>query len=307
MKKKITSKKSIKKDAKKKTKATPKPAKKTAVKKKEPIKLTVKKPVIKKEPEKTVEKAAIEKPKATFKKTPPTVEKKPKKVIKKVATKIKEKVKKAVKKLVTKAEKMPIPERIKGAEPQKIAKKPEKKVKSEIKEKLKKVIAEIKETPEKIKAVVKRPEKILPAILEKKYPLVPFETLPEEYSENSIALMTVDPIKLFTFWEVKEDTLTKNAGNLTLRVYDVTGIDFNGLNANSYFDIAVSERIGSYYIDVKPEKEFIVDIGLTYPRGVFVIIARSNKASTPRVTISELPEEQVLPHKLYKTDIRFGY
>ena len=47
-------------------------------------------------------------------------------------------------------------------------------------------------------------------------------------ARTGITLMTVDPWKLFAYWEVKEDTLSKIKGTLVLRVYDVTGIYFDG-------------------------------------------------------------------------------
>jgi hypothetical protein len=111
-------------------------------------------------------------------------------------------------------------------------------------------------------------------------------------------------INLFTFWEVREDTLEIYTGNLTVRLYDVTGVDFDGTNANSFYDIPVMERIGSCYIDVSPEKEFIADIGIINFIGTFFTITRSNRVSTPRAKIAE---EEVLPQKFYETGVRVGY
>ena len=59
--------------------------------------------------------------------------------------------------------------------------------------------------------------------------------------------MTVDPWKLFAYWEVKENTRSKIKGTLVLRVYDVTGIYFDGTNANLVFDVPVFGRIGDSY------------------------------------------------------------
>jgi hypothetical protein len=264
------------------------------------------------------------------------IKEKPKKVAKKVVTKIEKKVK-----AKTKEKKTPL-KATKKIGPKKITEKPKKKItiKIKVKEKPKKVVAKIIEKPKKvvtkieekvkakikekakekakeveIKKTVKIPEKKVPAkveaekkevyyAIEEKYPPMPLEILPTEYGENNITLMTVDPNKLFTFWEVREDTLAMHEGNLNVRVYDVTGVEFDGTNANSYFDIAVSERIGSRYIDVSPEKEFITDIGIINPKGIFIAIARSNKVSTPPLTVSE---EGMLPQKLNETGLRIGY
>ena len=113
--------------------------------------------------------------------------------------------------------------------------------------------------------------------------------------------MPVNPTRLFTFWEVTEDTLARYIGDLCLRVYDITGVDFDGNNAQGSFDIMVSDRIGDWYIDVGPEKEYVVDIGIMYPQGIFVTIARSHSVATPREISLE---HGGLPQYLY--DIGFG-
>jgi hypothetical protein len=65
----------------------------------------------------------------------------------------------------------------------------------------------------------------------------------------------------------------------------------------------MNKRIGRMYIDVVPEREFIADIGIIY-EGIFITIARSNKVSTPCVSVSE---EGILPSMLYETGLRIGY
>jgi hypothetical protein len=274
-----TAKKSKKKEMKKKKETTRKPAKKTITKKKEPIKKTAEK--------------AIKKIK---------VKEKPKKAFKKAVTKIEKELEKAVKKVTAKVKRRVTFKPIKKVEPEKALEKPKKKVevKTKVKEKPKKVIAKIVEKGEKIPVEVKKKE-VYP---ETEYAPVAWEKLPSEYGENGITLMTVDPYKLFTFWEVRKDTLEIYTGNLTVRLYDVTGVDFDGTNANSYYDITVNERIGSCYIDVSPEKEFIADIGIINFLGTFFTIIRSNRVSTPRATIAE---EGILPQKFYGTGIRVGY
>jgi hypothetical protein len=253
------------------------------MKKKEKKKGRVKKKATAKKIVKKTKKKAVKKPKIV-----PT--KKKAKKVKKIVKKVKEKkpVKKAVKK-----------------KPKKVKAKIKKPVKRVVKKKIKKVKVEKK--PKKIvkKVVAKPKKKILPKTIQ---PPMPWEALPAEYGEDSITLMTVDPRKVFAYWEVREDALASYPGILNIRVYDVTGIDFDGTNANSYFDIAVNEAIGSWYIDVSPAKEFIADIGVISPKGVFIIIARSNKVSTPRAEIvGEEIEKGMLTRELYKTDLPIGY
>ncbi len=129
------------------------------------------------------------------------------------------------------------------------------------------------------------------------------ETLPAGYEENGITLMTVDPLKIFTFWEVREDTLSKFKGDLAVRVYDMTNAGFDKMNECSHFDLTVSERIGGMYIDAAPEKEFVADIGIVC-EGVFISITRSNKVSTPRATASET---EALSLSFFASGFRIGY
>jgi len=132
---------------------------------------------------------------------------------------------------------------------------------------------------------------------------VPLETLPSEYGENGVILMTVNPYKLFSFWEVRKETLNIFKGKLTLRVYDVTDIDFDSMKANSFLDIAVRERVGKAYVNVSPSKEYIADIGIVY-NGIFITIARSPKVSTPGAGI---PAEEEFLQEVFDDGIRIGY
>jgi len=150
------------------------------------------------------------------------------------------------------------------------------------------------------KAIPRKPKNVLRPEKEERYPPLPIEILPEEYGEDSIALMIVDPRKLFIYWEITEGAFKKYAGNINIRLYDVTGVAFDGMNAKSYLDIAVNNRIGSQYIDVDPEKAFIADIGIIDHAAVFITVARSNKTSTP---LAEIAEEGALPHRLYETGL----
>lgn len=257
-------------------------AKKAPAKKKEPGRSKAK---IKKK--KTAKKTA----KKETKKVKVKVKVKKKKAVKKETKEIKVKKEEKAKKKVAKKKEKKVPLKVgKKVEVKKVTEKPKKRIKA-------------KEVALPKKTVLRRLKKVLRTEKEKKYPPLPIEILPEEYGEDSIALMTVDPRKLFIYWEVREDTLKEYAGNLNIRLYNVTGVDFDGTNANSYFDIAVNNRIGSWYIDVNPEREFIADIGVIDTAGIFITVARSNKVSTPR---AEVAEEGVLPQRLYETGLPKG-
>lgn len=144
----------------------------------------------------------------------------------------------------------------------------------------------------------------------KPYIPTPAGVLPEEYGEDAIALMTVEPRKLFIYWEVSKDTLLVHRGDIALRLYDVTGIDFDGENANSYIDLTLYKRVGDLYMDVQPESEYIADIGVKDHTGSFTTIARSNKVSTPP---EGRAEKGIIHPRIYQVgipvreDIKVGY
>ena len=98
--------------------------------------------------------------------------------------------------------------------------------------------------------------------------------------------MVVNPFRLFVFWEVRENALKMFKGDLMIRTYDVTDIDIDKAEAKSFFDIALTDRIGSCYLDVNPGRQYIADIGILYD-GIFVSIARSNAVETPRAMQAE--------------------
>ena len=216
---------------------------------------------------------------------------------------------KEIKKGKVKAEKVKIKKEEK-TQKKKVAKKAEKKVAHPLRKKVevkkvtskpqKKITAKRVVLPKKVS--LEKPGKVFLPEKEERYPPLPIEILSEEYGEDSIALMIVDPRKLFIYWEVTEDTFKKYEGTLNIRLYDITGVDFDGVLKN-YVDIVIHDRIGNLYLDVSPEKEFIADIGIIDSAGAFFIVARSNRASTPR---AEVIEKGMLPHRLYETGIETG-
>ncbi|MBI5026781.1 MAG: DUF4912 domain-containing protein [Nitrospirae bacterium] len=187
-----------------------------------------------------------------------------------------------------------------------------------------------KATREKIRAVKKvkgLPEKGITSIQEKAPPTPPEPCisepsrtgfipqpegeLPREYGENRMALLPRDPRWLFTYWEVRDDTLKDfnkrlPGANLDLRVYDITGTDI--VRPNRFFDIGIYERIGNWYINVdQPNMEYIAEIGLLASDGRFLPIIRSNRVLTPRDELAPATEEELwMTKELYKVTYGLG-
>jgi hypothetical protein len=112
--------------------------------------------------------------------------------------------------------------------------------------------------------------------------------LPEEYGENELILMEVDPSVVFVSWEIKPDELARKTGRLNLRVYDVTGEELTGSrylsDTGTFLDIPVRNRVDSKFYELKMSgKEVIMEIGLLHGKKKFKPIIRSNRVSIPEL------------------------
>jgi len=129
------------------------------------------------------------------------------------------------------------------------------------------------------------------------------EELPKSYGDTKIVLLPRDPFWAYAYWEINENTRKEiqkeygsdifKKGKLILRVYDVTGLKFNGKNAHKYFDVTINEQADNWYINV-PESNrwWCVDLGILLPDGKFVLIARSNIVKMPAFGVSPITDEQ---------------
>lgn len=125
------------------------------------------------------------------------------------------------------------------------------------------------------------------------------ETLPAEYGQEQISLLARDPDTVFGYWEVPQERIERERSRLgkdsrlCIRIYDVTGVRFNGSNATSFIDQEVYERIGSWYFHLKrPAHSFCADLGLRTPDGRFHTITRSGVIATPRGDVSDVVDEE---------------
>lgn len=119
------------------------------------------------------------------------------------------------------------------------------------------------------------------------------DVIPARYGETKIVILPRDPSWMFAYWEVVEDVVRKYENDKwVLRVYDVTGVDFDGTNANSYFDIEINRAADNWYINLPQiNRSWICDIGVIKD-GKFILIARSNVVHMPRGSVSHLTDEQ---------------
>ncbi len=114
------------------------------------------------------------------------------------------------------------------------------------------------------------------------------EQLPS-YADTSVTLMYRDPHCIYAYWDITGESVDQMRQDLgaqaddvtyTLRVYDVTYKYFNGMNANSWFDLD-GLHMNSRYIDVNDGATYCAEIGVRLPNGRFYSLSRSNFISTP--------------------------
>lgn len=110
-------------------------------------------------------------------------------------------------------------------------------------------------------------------------------TYPRPMRHDSLALYMVTPHRGHLHWHLREETVNSlKAGHgdrlrhapLVIRVYDVTDVMFDGLNAHSFFDIEVHGLSGNYYATV-PQlgRNYLAEIGLRGADGGFHRFVRS--------------------------------
>lgn len=123
--------------------------------------------------------------------------------------------------------------------------------------------------------------------------------LPQGYNEEKIAILSRDPYVAYAYWEATPARIEREKAwfgwdsKLCVRIYDITGVQFDGRNAAGYFDQEVVDRSGSWYFDVgRPAHSFCADIGLLSPEGRFLTIARSNYITMPRDAVSQVIDEE---------------
>ncbi len=125
------------------------------------------------------------------------------------------------------------------------------------------------------------------------------QELPHGYNEDKIALMVRDPYWAFAYWEVTQARIEKEKAwfgwnsKLCVRVYDISGVQFDGRNAIGFFDQEVHERTGNWYLDLgRPTHSFCAELGLLSPEGRFLTLARSNYITMPRDGVSDVLDEE---------------
>ncbi len=123
----------------------------------------------------------------------------------------------------------------------------------------------------------------------------PDNNLPEKYGATYLSLMARDPHWLYAHWEISplkiEETVSEYGysdiienSKPVVRVYDITGIRFDGTNARSHFDYDITEDTHNLHISVPGlGRTYCVELGRKMTDGAFLPVLRSNPIDTPRL------------------------
>lgn len=128
------------------------------------------------------------------------------------------------------------------------------------------------------------------------------EEISEYYGEDKLVLQVRDPYWAHAYWEItpSAEANIKNilgdekyySSDKIMRVYDVTDIDFNGLNARSFFDLFIGNA-NNWYINVGTSNRlYLAEIGYLTKDGKFYPLVRSNTIHMPNDGPSSVIDEE---------------
>jgi hypothetical protein len=115
------------------------------------------------------------------------------------------------------------------------------------------------------------------------------KAFPSRREGTELVLMEIDPRRAHAYWHVAPsdfESATRSAGDaqqpLVVRMYDISGVQFDGANARSSFDVQVQGLQGHWYIDLFADgRTYTAELGLRRSDGSLIRLARSNTIRTP--------------------------
>ena len=161
--------------------------------------------------------------------------------------------------------------------------------------KKKKTVPRVRKTA---KTAALPPKEITPktGFTSEKKPFIDSEELPSHYNQTVLTLVARDPYWIYAHWEItpasvdriKEELGREFEGSaFTLRMYDITFKNFDGNNANSWFDTDIDPSASNWYVNLWNDNvTYCGAIGIRTRRGEFHALARSNFVTTPSANSS---------------------
>ena len=119
------------------------------------------------------------------------------------------------------------------------------------------------------------------------------EELPSAYGDDRIVLMVRDPQWVYTYWELRGETISSALARhgLSERPFQQVLRVYRG-DEQTYHDIDVQGLISNWYVRMDhPESPVFMDLGLGVA-GRFFPLVRSNVVQMPRTGMSDVVDEQ---------------
>ncbi|MNI24428.1 hypothetical protein D3C73_780480 [compost metagenome] len=115
-------------------------------------------------------------------------------------------------------------------------------------------------------------------------------------------LLIQNPTTLYAYWRLssrKERLIKEHFGDdwralrPTLRLYDITGLSFDGSASGPVRQYSVDTAYSCYLQELEPAKSYAADLGIWNKRDQFLPLLRSNTVYTPRTSsgslVSDIP------------------
>jgi len=126
--------------------------------------------------------------------------------------------------------------------------------------------------------------------------------LPASYGRTRLTLVEIEPHWIHAYWEITGPDCKAalaaagpEAGETAwvLRFYDVTDVEFDGVNARDSFDVPVDVSTGNWYVNLwSGGKTYCAEIGLRVPGGLFLPVSRSGVVQVPAETAAPRVETE---------------
>src|SRR5512145_2483111 len=110
-------------------------------------------------------------------------------------------------------------------------------------------------------------------------------SFPPRLSGNRIVLAASHPRLGYASWAVEQGSINALQARLggrfegaryVIRMYDITDVVFNGLNAHSFFDVGIAGLSGRYYVPIpQGDRNLMAEIGFVLHDGSFHALTRS--------------------------------
>jgi hypothetical protein len=135
--------------------------------------------------------------------------------------------------------------------------------------------------------------------------VAPPRRLPEEYGDNEVILMPVDPNVIFVDWEIKKEEMPADDAPVTMRVFGTAaGHTISEWPPGRFLELRLERRTGSGFFDIgMPGSDVAVEIGL-HRNGIFSPVVKSPKVSMPEPVVLD---ELGIAQKLFESGVPVGY